>query len=87
MKNNKYTQLLEKLQLKNLDYSMKFLSRYQKEVQEIELLQGKQRAVRVQELKAMFFDEILETSAIYRAVPKEYKGLFKSEFISILTME
>ena len=72
----KYHELLEKYQSKNLDACMDFLGRYQ---MPDHLLPSE-----LDDLKAQLLDELIKSSAYYKCAPDEYKEVVYNEIVSIL---
>ena len=72
----KYLELLEKYQSKNLDACMDFLGRYQ--------IPDHILPSELDELKASLLSELIQSSAFYISAPDEYKEVVYNEIVNIL---
>ena len=72
---------------RSLATAMDFLNQFKDEVKEIELLQGKQRFVRLKDLKRNLVESLINKSAFRIIVDEEYMRIIFSELMYIYDME
>lgn len=76
---------IEKLEKLALNVATNILQRFEVDYKEIELLQGKQRELRVTEFKKELFEQIIKSNSLY-LISKDYALVYEKEMKKFLSI-